>query len=107
MTLENKADKYNHIKRLSAEINTAIHDAKKEDMHELRHLAVSMIAPEYKRGGGDGVLELGLTYDTTTRFIPGVHGGLISNGLLIYNRYVSGKKETITEKLPERVSFSA
>lgn len=107
-TNDGAAATHDKIKELAMQISLIIDQAPADIVGDLRFLSVSMIAPEYKKGGREhGVMQLGLTYDATTRLVQGVHGGTIDGGTLTYNRYVAGKKETVTETLPERMSFNA
>lgn len=106
-TNDGSAATHDKIKELAMQISSIIDQAPEDIVGDLRDLSVSLIAPEYKKGGRElGVMQIGITKGDSTKMVT-VHGGVITGNTMTYDRYIAGKKETVTETLPERFSFNA
>lgn len=98
---------HDKIKDLAMQISSIIDQAPAAIVGDLRHLTVSIIAPEYKNGGRElGVMQLGITKGKATKLVA-VHGGVITENTMTYNVLEKGSLKTVTQELPERLSFNA
>lgn len=107
-TNDGAAATHNQIKELAMQISAIIDQAPADIVGDLRFLSVSLIAPEYKKGGRDsGVMQIGINVPGGVKQINGVHGGTITGDSFVYKVLEMGKLKTVKEKLKNIHCFNA